>query len=316
MNSLNQGFERGHLSAEQTRGIATLILKPNKESTSLNNYRPITLLNTDYKIGAKAIASRLKRVIQNLIGPQQTGFLTNRFIRENIRFVLHLIDHCSRHNISGFLFLVDFEKAFDKLEWNFINSTLTYFQFNDSFKNWVNVFYKNSNACICNNGHSTGFFPIQRGVRQGCPLSPYLFILVAEVLALTIQKNNIIRGITINNREVKIMQYADDTTFFLDGSRESIDGTLRNLDILKVASGLSITISKSSLFPLGPFITRTPRFVNTLYINITQGPVSFLGISFTNDGNDLFRLNYVPKLSRLKNCLNLWSSRDITPTSQ
>lgn len=127
VDSLNYGYRLGRLTKEQTRGIITLIMKPQKDPTLLKNYRPITLLNTDYKIGAKAIASRLKLLLPFLIGPQQTGFLSNRFIGENIRFILDLIDYCSNKNIPGFIFLADFEKAFDTLEWNFIRKSLTYF---------------------------------------------------------------------------------------------------------------------------------------------------------------------------------------------
>lgn len=161
LESLNFGSQRGQLSTEQAIGIVTLSLKGNKAVT-LQNYRPITLLNTDYKIAAKVIASRLKGVIHRLIGPHQTGFLKGRFIGENIRFVLDLIEHCSHCNLPGFLLLLDFEKAFDKLEWPFVRKTLTYFKFGTSFKNWINVFYKNCNTCICNNGYSTGFFHFNR----------------------------------------------------------------------------------------------------------------------------------------------------------
>ena len=172
LDSLNFGYHRGHLSIEQTRGIVTLILKGNKAATSLQNYRPITLLNTDYKIAAKVIASRLKRVIHDLIGPHQTGFLKGRFVGENIRLTLDLIEHCSCKDLSGFLLLLDFEKAFDKLEWPFVRKTLSYFNFGISFKNWIDVFYSNCNTCICNNGYSTGFFSSSAGCPSGLSLKP------------------------------------------------------------------------------------------------------------------------------------------------
>ena len=84
------------------------------------------MLNTDYKIGAKALASRVKRVIGMLIGDNQSGFIANRFIGENIRFVLDLLDYTKANAIPGFLHLIDFEKAFDSLHWDFIDHTLRY----------------------------------------------------------------------------------------------------------------------------------------------------------------------------------------------
>ncbi|PIK36905.1 pol-like protein [Apostichopus japonicus] len=313
INSLNSGFQEGALTAEQSRGIITVILKPGKDSTLLKNYRPITLLNTDYKIGAKAIAARLKCVIHKIIGPNQTGFMKGKFIGENIRFVLDLIDYASNHNIPGLLFLIDFEKAFDKLEWNFIDYTLSFFSFGNSLREWINVFYKRGNACVCNNGFSTGFFNIQRGVRQGCPLSPYLFILCVEVLALKVISNVNIKGIRVGNNVIKLSQYADDTTFFLDGSRDSFEETLSVLDDFRLASGLAINISKCNIMPLGSFINNLPTCINDLALNVTTGPVTMLGVSFTQNRDDLFRLNYQPKLSRLKKCLRVWSGRDLTP---
>ena len=106
------------MSDEQGRGVITVIPKPNKDPTLIKNYRPISLLNVDYKVAAKALAARLKN---------QTGFIKGRFIGENIRFVLDCIDYCKDHDISGFLLLVDFEKAFDRLEWDFIYSCLNFF---------------------------------------------------------------------------------------------------------------------------------------------------------------------------------------------
>ena len=114
--SLNFAFRSGSLSTEQSRGVISLILKPGKESDKLENYRPITLLNTDYKIGAKALATRLKSCNTSLIGPIQSGFLKGRFIGENIRYVLDCIEFTADNNIPGFLLFVDFQKAFDKIE--------------------------------------------------------------------------------------------------------------------------------------------------------------------------------------------------------
>lgn len=190
---------------------------------------------------------------------------------------------------------------------------MSFFYLGNGFKSWVNLFYNSSTACVCNYGHSSGFFKIERGVRQGCPLSPYLFILCVEVLSMHVITNRIIKGIFIGHNQAKILQYADDTVLFLDKSETTLCEAIRLLKDFSLASGLTISMSKSDLFPLGPFITNTPFFLTKLNIKVTHGPVRFLGIYFNHDGNDLFRLNYIQKLSRLKSCLRLWSSRDVTP---
>ena len=108
--------------------------------------------------------------------------------------------------MPGLLLFLDFEKAFDTLEWPFICKTVQYFGFGPSLLNWLKVFYCNSQSCILNNEWASNFFELNRGVRQGCPLSPYLFILSVEVLANAIRQKKEIRGITVKDKEIKIMQ--------------------------------------------------------------------------------------------------------------
>ena len=84
---------------------------------------------------------------------------------------------------------------------------------------WLNLFYSRPESCVLNNGWASNFFEIQRGVRQGCPLSPYLFVLSAEILAKKIRENKSIKGIFVNNKEIKLSQYADDTMLILDGTK-------------------------------------------------------------------------------------------------
>ena len=117
---------------------------------------------------------------------------------------------------------LDFEKAFDSVEWSFIWKTLSSFNFGSSVINWIKLCYRSIESCVLNNGWGSSYFTPERGVRQGCPLSPYIFILCAEVLANKIRENNDIKGITVRGNEIKISQYADDTTMILDGSKKTL----------------------------------------------------------------------------------------------
>lgn len=112
-------------------------------------------------------------------------------------------------------------KAFDTVEWAFIHKTLQHFNFGPSLVNCINTFYNNSESCVLNNGLNNGFFKLERGVRQGCPLSPYLFILCVEILAEKVRTCQNIKGIKVFGQEIKISQYAGDTTLILDGSNEA-----------------------------------------------------------------------------------------------
>lgn len=147
------------------------------------------MLNFDYKIVAKVIANRVIGILPKLIDSDQTGYMKNRFICENIRTITDLITLTNLKNIPGLILLVDFEKAFDTVEWSYLNRILNIFGFEDSFKSWVKILYTDFSSCIINDGFTSNFFNISRGVRQGCPLSPYLFVLCVEILAIAIRQN-------------------------------------------------------------------------------------------------------------------------------
>ena len=143
----------------------------NKDPLYLKNWRPISLLNT----ATKRIAKRLEKVLPELINRDQTGYIKNRFIEENIRLISDVIDSYDENNLPGFLLFIDFEKAFDSLEWSFLFKSLEVMNFGPVFQRWIRTFYSNISSCVINNGYTTRFFPLKRGVRQGCPLSGLLF---------------------------------------------------------------------------------------------------------------------------------------------
>ena len=111
----------------------------------------MTLLNCDYKIASKAIANRIKTVLPELISEDQSGFIKNRCISDNIRTLDSAIKYAENKGLPGLLLFLDFEKAFDTLEWSFINQTLRHFGFGPSLLNWVELFYCNTESCTLNN---------------------------------------------------------------------------------------------------------------------------------------------------------------------
>ena len=148
INSFNYSYEIGKLSISQRRGIIKLIPKKDADLNSIKNWPPSTLLNCDYKIATKAIASRIKTFLPKLVSVDQTGFIRGRFIGENIRLLDSVIKYAKAKNMPGLLLFLDFEKAFDTLEWAFIRKTFEYFGFGPSLLNWLKVFDCNSESCV------------------------------------------------------------------------------------------------------------------------------------------------------------------------
>ena len=117
--------------------------------------------------------------------------------------------------MPGILLTIDFEKAFDSLKWGFLNKCLQAFNFGQRFRSYIDVLYSEISAAVFNNGHISRWFYPEKGVRQRCPLSPYLFILAVETLSCKIRDSENVQGIQIDNCEIKITQLADDTTCFV-----------------------------------------------------------------------------------------------------
>ena len=129
VNSLNESYELGELSISQRRGVISLVPKEDSNLLLLSNWRPITLLNIDYKIASKTIAKRIENVLPKLIHTDQTGFIKGRYIGQNIRLLIFILDETKLQEIPGILLLLDFKKAFDTIEWSFIQQTLKIINF-------------------------------------------------------------------------------------------------------------------------------------------------------------------------------------------
>ena len=148
------------------------------------------------------------------------------------------------------MIVIDFQKAFDSINRNFLYETLSAFGFGASFIQWVHTFYQNISSCVLNNSFATGHFPIQRGVRQGDPLPPYLFIIVLEVLAIRMREDESIRGINIDGEEIKLEIFSDDLTGFVR-NEQSFNRFLDTVEEFGKCSGLHITMINQKYCFLG-----------------------------------------------------------------
>ena len=188
IESYDYSFEHDLLSIEQRCALLMVIPKGTKDKRLLKNWRPISLLNVDYKILAKVLATRLQKVISYVTSSDQVGYIRGRYIGDNIRIMLDILEMTKYEVDPGLMVMVDFEKAFDTESWDFLHKTLEFFNFAPTFKKYIKLLYASPECCVTNNGFHTEFFPISRGIRQGCPISVLLFIMCTEVLAIAIRE--------------------------------------------------------------------------------------------------------------------------------
>ena len=250
VDSLNYSYKCGELSNTQKQAILTLIEKKGKDKPNICNWRPISLINVDAKIGSKVIATRLQKVLGEIIHFNQIAYVKGRTILDAVRTIDDILEYTERENISGLLVAIDFQKAFDLIKRSFMVKALLAFKFGPSLIHWIQTFYKNITSTVMNNGYTTTPFQILRGVRQGDPLSPYLFIICLEILAINIRHNKEIQGIVVDNEEIKLEVFADDLTSFLkDGA--SLNALLGTIECFTLYSGLKLNYDKTELMLLG-----------------------------------------------------------------
>ncbi len=181
----------------------------------MSAWRPLSLINTDAKIGTKALAMRIQKVLPSLIHSDQHAYVGGRSISDAVRSIEDVINFTESQNTEGLLVAIDFQKAFDLLSRKFLLKALRNFNFGESFVKWVEIFHTQLLSCVMNNGYGSPFFDVKSGVRQGDPLSPYLFIVALETLACYIRENEKIKGVSIGKKVAKLSIFTDDLTVYL-----------------------------------------------------------------------------------------------------
>ena len=263
-------------------------------------------------VAASVLSFRLKKVIHRIVSHDQAGFMKNRSAAECIRFIQDTIDYCEHTHKAGIIMFLDFMKGFDTVDHDFLFNLLREFGFKYSFIRWIQTLYNNANGRILNYGWISEDFSIERGVRQGCPLSALLFIIVAEVLAARIKQNPNIKGIQIPDhdkdlecKDIRIIQYADDTTIFTN-STEFVKNIMTEVELFGVNAGPKINWSKSKVMRLNINEENVER------INLSDDPIKCLGIYVGKNSHEVENLNWEGRVEKIKGTLDLWRMRNLT----
>ncbi len=248
LNSFNFAIEHGAFHRDQKTSLISLLLKKGKDPLDCSSYRPISLIPCDLKIYAKVFASRLEKVIHSLIKEDQTGFIEGRSASDGVRRLLHVLDFAGSHPAPCAVFSLDAGGAFGRLEWSCMWAVLRCFGFGERFVSVIEALCRSPAASVITGGVVSPSFPLQRGARQGCPLSPLLFCLSLEPLARAIGKSEVSIGIHDHNHCISL--YADDVVLYLDHFDVSVSGVIGEFDGFSSLSGCRIDWSKSALMPV------------------------------------------------------------------
>lgn len=307
---LQEIFDKNVLSKSQHKGVLTLLHKGG-ERENIKNWRPLTLLNTDYKIIAKLLAMRLKKVLPKIIHSDQKGFVKGRNISDANRLIQDIIDYIDNEDEDGIIIFLDQQKAFDRVEWEWVDFVLEKFNFGGKFRQWIKMLLYDAITCIKTNGHVSKYFSITRSARQGCPIAPLIYILQAEPMACAIRGNKEIEGIQIPGEggksiETKLCMFADDTQLF-NKNEKSVEKSFDVLTLYEKASGSKLNFDKTKGLLIGSLKRKKLKFNKIKWIT---GSVKTLGVNHGYEiDNDAIWQSIIEKI---KNCVHVWKSRKLS----
>ncbi|GJW49125.1 RNA-directed DNA polymerase, eukaryota, reverse transcriptase zinc-binding domain protein [Tanacetum coccineum] len=245
----------------------------------MKDFRPITLIGSLYKIIAKILANRLVVVLEDL--DVQSAFVAKRHILDGPFILNELFQWCKMKKKHTMIFKVDFEKAYDSVRWDYLDDVLKRFGFGEKWCGWIQNCLLSSKGSVIVNGSPTKEFQFHRGLKQGDPLSPFLFLLIMESLHISMQRvvdAGLFRGIQVGSSlQVSHLFYADDAVFMGHWSEANIDTILRVLDCFYHASGLRINMLKSKLMGISVSSDKVDQAAKKIGCAILQVPFSYLG---------------------------------------
>lgn len=229
-------------------GVIVLIPKE-YPCNNMNKIRPISLLNTDYKIVARVMAARIKQVLHKIIHVSQTAAVPGRTILESLTDYRELISYCSVIRPTAAILSLDLNKAFDRIRHPYLLGVMTHLGFGEKFVHMIKNLLKNATSKININGHLTKPVPIEKSVRQGCPLSMTLFVIAVDPLLRRLSER--LQGINIYGNTVKCIAYADDVGVVVNNTRE-LNAVKTAVVEFEHVSGSKLNVQKTKLMPLGP----------------------------------------------------------------
>ncbi|KAG7589015.1 Reverse transcriptase zinc-binding domain [Arabidopsis suecica] len=297
------------------KGVNTTILAliPKKEDAKvMKDYRPISCCNVLYKVISKILANRLKSLLPEIISPNQTAFIKNRLLMENVLLASEIVKDYHKDDVSPRCAMkIDISKAFDSVQWSFLLETLKAMHFPGKFIHWIQLCISTATFSVQVNGELTGFFGSKRGLRHGCALSPYLFVICMNVLSQRINKAAVEGKFGYHPRCHNVLLthlcFADDLMVFAEGTKRSIEGIMSVFDDFAKCSGLKISIEKSTLYMAGIAPETQAEIQQSFPFATGQLPVRYLGLPLMTKA--MSAQDYLPLTEKVRARISSWTSR-------
>lgn len=259
------------------QGRVVLLPKEGGDRGDPNSWRPVTLLNTDYKLVARIVCARLQRVLPEVVCPWQVSSVPGRSIFAAAALTRDLIEYTRARSARGMLVSLDQSKAFDRIEHAYLFAVLEAFGVPQETIMALRKLYGGMTSELVVNGRVVSSFPVTRGVRQGCPLSPVLFILSLDPFLVKIAKDPWVRGLPMPGSErAVVMAYADDITLYLEDV-DSVHRVFKLFEEYALVSGARLNHSKSKALRLGGVYGPLPQVAWGSHVTI-------LGITYNSTG--------------------------------
>ena len=290
-----------------------LALIPKKDAAiEMKDYRPISCCNVLYKVISKIIANRLKSTLPQCISPNQSAFVKDRLLVENLLLATEIVKYYHKDEVSPRCALKkDIAKAFDSVHWSFLLNTLRAMNIPEEFVHWVELCVCTASFSVQINGELAGYFQSKRGLRQGCALSPYLFVICINVLSQMLDKAAEKKLFGYHPRCKNILLthlcFADDLMIFTDGTKRSIEGFLKIFEDFATMSGLRISLEKSTLYIAGANQNHQEEIMNSFPFASGQLHVRYLGLPLLTKRMTVH--NYLPLVEKIRSRMSSWTGR-------
>lgn len=281
--------------------------KPNKDPEEVGSYRPISLLNTDYKLLTKILSDRLQGFLPYLLTPTQLGFVQGRHSTKGVRTAIAaaVAAHQTKHPTQMLLSL-DAEKAFDSISWQFLNTSLRHRNFGDPFLNFLQFIQSQTCTTLTVNRLNSSPIPIHRGTRQGCPLSPLLFDLALDPLLRHLHFWKGFQGIMVGSEEIRLSAFADDLLLFVSKPQLTLAPLLHEIEAKGKLLGYKLNVNKSEALVLtGPPI---PLWSRNFPLRWQSQSLTYLGVQITRNPAKLYSTNLNHFMKSLNEALGAWSN--------